>query len=342
MIELAGGMTPRLVEAGEQRPDPLARSSSRFTAHATFQSMKERVIGALIATLAIGSAAGCSTSAAEIRTARRAAYMTDFAVVYSEALAATKELYPTLAENASAGVIRTAWHPVRIAAQTAGASTDNPNPQALGNTAGGAVAPINSRRKQFFVRFRVYVVGGKPWRVRLEGQASSWELGEVPVPLKGAEIPPWLEGRTESLRVAIHRRLAAHAVEVEEAAATKAAVRAPPDESEFVDLPEGATKVVAAVAHAAKGRDLESLRANIAGDISWSPGATGADTAIAMWSADSTLLTELSRVLAAGCASSDTEVVCPAAAGIPGYRGFFARFISAAGEWKLISFYRVE
>ena len=56
------------------------------------------------------------------------------------------------------------------------------------------------------------MVGGKPWRVRVTGEASEWELGAVPVTLRGADEPHWLQGRTDALRVAIYRRLKAYAV----------------------------------------------------------------------------------------------------------------------------------
>jgi hypothetical protein len=289
----------------------------------------------------IAIVAGCSTNAKLLKEARESGYQADFAIVYSEVLAAVRELYPQLAEDANSGVIRTAWHPVRIQSQSAGATQDDPINTTGGNT-GTTPLTTTDRRKAFFVRFRVYVVGGKPWEIRVEGEASSWEIGEIPQPMRGAEIPPWLQGRTDKLRVSIHKRLAAYAVVVNKDQVAKKPVKQAPDEKPFAALPAGAARVVATVALAARTRDLEALRAQMSDDLAWSAGATGADTAMAMYSADATILSAMSATLDKGCAAAGAEIVCPADAGAPGFRGYFARFERVDQSWKLAAFFQIE
>src|SRR5262245_7942720 len=79
------------------------------------------------------AALGCGASEQEIRDAKTSGYQTDFAIVYSEALAATRELYPNLVEDARVGVIKTAWHWVRIAEGGEEQQTQSQS-QALGQT----------------------------------------------------------------------------------------------------------------------------------------------------------------------------------------------------------------
>jgi hypothetical protein len=279
--------------------------------------------------------AGCTTSARDVREARNSGYQTDFAIVYNATVEATKKLYPQLVEDPRSGVIRTAWHQVPIESGSAGASSDSP-------VASGS-SPIGSatrRRKHYFIRFRVYVTGGKPWRVRIEGEASEWETGAVPAPLKGAEVPPWLEGRVDALRVAIHDKLRAHAVPLATSEKKVAGpVRSDPDATAYGELPPAAAKVIAEVGAAAKDRDYDRLRERLAPDFVWQPGATGADTAMAMFTADGTLLEAMTEALTS-CVGAAEGIVCPAAAAEPGFTGYVARFGEVEGAWKMVSFYR--
>lgn len=300
--------------------------------------MPTAIKAVVIAVIAAGSA-GCSTNAKLVKEARESGYKADFAIVYSQTLAAVRELYPQVAENANSGVIRTAWHPVRIQSENVGESQDNP----IGAGNSSALTTATNRRKAFYVRFRVFVVGGRPWEVRVEGEASSWEVGEIPTPLSGAAIPPWLKGRTDNLRVAIHKRLKEYAVKVKKDEKAKPKfVRAKADPTAFKSLPPAAAKVVAEVAAAAQARDLTGLRAQMADDVAWSPGASGADTAVAMYSADASLLEAMTTTLKAGCAAKGTEIFCPSVASEPGFRGHFARFAQVGGAWKLVAFYSAE
>ena len=88
--------------------------------------MWQRTRLGLVVAIAVASG-GCTTSAREVREARTSGYMTDFAVVYSAALAATKELYPTINESATRQLIATAWHPLNLTTGTVDDSQSNLN-----------------------------------------------------------------------------------------------------------------------------------------------------------------------------------------------------------------------
>jgi hypothetical protein len=306
------------------------------------------VRAAILAALAMVS--GCAASEAEVRDARTSGYSADYAIVYSEVLAAVRELYPHVNENASAGTVKTGWHPVKIRTgtndlQDNSGQVNDPNapPQLQGNPTfqSGALG-----RKQYFIRFTVAVIGGKPWRVRVEGQASSWDIaGGVPTQLKGAETPAWLEGRTAALQVAIHQRLKKYAVRLK--------YRKPvgpkhdkTDLAKYGNVPAGAAQLVSRVHRAAVDRNPEALRTSMIDEFSWSGGsAPSADVAIAMWQADSTLLGELAKVLEAGCRIDDsrTLVTCPPAyTEEPSYRGYRAGFKVVDGRWRMTFFMNGE
>ncbi len=288
----------------------------------------------------------CAASDAEIRKANSSGYQSDFATVYGEALAATVELYPHTIENAVTGLIQTAWHTVA----TQGGSGDSSNPQGsqfanTQNTGGigqiSGTAPSDSKR--FFIRFRIHVVGGKPWRIRVIGEASEWRAGDVPMPLRGAEVPPWVKGRTDALRVAIHNRLKKHAVTVDrEIPVAKSPVLITKEPSGFGDIPKEAEEAVGRVFRAIRSRDMKGLRADMADDLQWSFGDAGnADVALALWQADTRSLEELGRVLEAGCASGDGAVTvsCPkeysSEANFSGYRAIFEK---RGKVWLLTAF----
>lgn len=282
------------------------------------------VLGALCVALL----AACGASDAEIHRAKTSAYQADFATVYSQALGAVRDLYPQIAEDAAAGQIKTAWHPVRI---TTGTGDDD---QAVSqDPTGGPMAGIataRGHRKYYFIRFDVFVVGGNPWRVRVRGQASAWRPGEVPTPLRGAEIPHWLKGRTEALQVAIYRRLKQHAVplEVERVERDRAAPAESADPTRFGDLPPEAVDVVGRVHAAARARSHQLLRGLMADDFVWADGeAPSADVAVAMWQADPGVLSGLAEALEGGCAVEGEAIVCGE-----------ARFRQVGGTWRLARF----
>src|SRR5262245_35641702 len=86
---------------------------------------------------AAACATGCPASTKQIATARQSVYDTDFSVVFSAALDATRDVYPNIDDAPGRGVIKTAWHQVsyannqddlanpRTVAQTQGVSANN-------------------------------------------------------------------------------------------------------------------------------------------------------------------------------------------------------------------------
>lgn len=307
--------------------------------------MKAGLLCSTVATLAIALGA-CGASKKEIRQARTSGYEADFAVVYTEVLGAVSALYPHLSEDASAGVIRTKWHPINIDREGTqdGLSAQQRDEQRANqrndpSMATGALTGTNLQRKRYFIRFDVHVVGGKPWRVQIRSQASEWEMGAVPVELRGADEPHWLPGRTDALYVQIYRRLKAHAVPLKTTSTDEAPAVAKVDYSVYGDLPEAAAKTVHGVAMAAKVRDYAGLRMFMDDEFAWSLGGDpSAEQALVMWQADSSAVTELARVIGAGCAVTGDRVECPAAAA-PGYRAVFEL---RGGVWLMTSFLAAE
>ncbi len=282
-----------------------------------------------------------------MRDAKTSGYKTDFAVVYSETLTAVRDLYPNLIEDARIGTIKTAWHPVHIA-QGNDEEQIPSNAQQMSPTGSpSAFQATNSLRKNYFVRFDVHVVGGRPWRVRVHAQAASWKAGEVPVPLKGADVPSWLEPRKEAMEVAIHRRLKKYAVRLKVTSDSdrqvKVEKRGPGDLGRFgANLPPAAARAISEVEQAAASRDVGRLRPLMADEFTYSFGdSPSADTAIAMWQADPAILAELDKALSAGCAQDkkDAQVVCPAAFLSDGnFAGYRAGFRDVGGAWKMVFF----
>jgi hypothetical protein len=289
---------------------------------------------ALVATLA--ALAGCGASEREVRRAEASAYRGNFALVYGQALQAVRALYPHLVERAEAGVIQTAWHLIKIKQSQASAASVRGQAGAAG---ADALGTGGGEATGYFVRFRVSVVGGDPWRIQIEGHASEWRAGEVPVPLRGADEPPWLAGRVAALRLAIHRRLARHAVRLP----PRAPAAAPPPVRRFPGVPAAAGAVLAAVETACERRDFAALRSHMRDDFAWSAGAPGsADTAVVMWRADGAPLSALASALAAGCrALGSDRVVCPARGGV-GDEQLRAVFQRSGSRWQMASFHAGE
>lgn len=295
--------------------------------------------------LVLAALAACGGSRKELRAAKTSGYQADFAIVYSEVLAAVTDLYPYLVENAAAGVIKTQWHPMRMQAgqDSSGAANIDPNTGLpASQNPFGVGAQID--RTQFFIRFDVLVVGGNPWRVRVTGYASKWEVGYAkPVPLEKADEPHWLQGRIDKLQVAIYKRLKQYAVPLEIIQQQAPVDQPAEDLGRFGELPQGAAEVIAVVERAARTHDVAALRRYMVDDFVWSLGASpSADQAIAMWQADTENLRRLVAVIEAGCVteSGGTRVVCPPeAAGASDYVGHRAAFeVSAGAGWRLTYF----
>jgi len=299
-----------------------------------------------ITVAALVVAISACTSAKEIRTARQSAYDTDFAIVFSEALAATRELYPNLDEDPTKGVIKTAWHQVQFstgADDPRAAQAGDPMGQQQGSPGGAFTTPQSRAYKRLFIRFDVAVTGGRPWRVRVIGKAAEWEPGNAqPSELRGAATPPWLAGRKDALVVAIHRRLRKFAIKVEEPKEEIVEEEGPPiDTAAFGDIPKGAVDAATAIIKAIEKRDMAALRAQLADDVVWSFGASGsADTAMAMWQADPEALDALVRTIESCAAPDPKRVTCPG--GEP-TAGAWQLVLEPRGQdWKVVSFVKAE
>ena len=308
-----------------------------------------------IAAYAITAGPGCS-SKKELRAAKSSVYDTDFAIVYNAAVEATRGLYPTLNENPGPGMIKTAWHQVsyannqddlsnqRTLAQGQGVNTSGT--QTTGQSAVGM--PTRLAYKRFFIRFDVSVVGGRPWRVKVVGHASEWEPGNaLPTELHGAARPHWLDGRPDSLTVAIYKKVKKFAVPMkkDEEPPTEDELMPKTDPKVFTNVPATAANALAKIRDALVRRDTAALRASLADDVVWSLGGDpGADTAMAMWQADSESLEAMQRIIAGGCAGADKKVVCPPSTGdsTPGAYSLVLERARAVDAWKVTSFVKAE
>lgn len=304
--------------------------------------------------LAIALAAiGCSNKK-EVKAAKSSVYDIDFAVVYSGALAATRELYASLDDNPGAGQIKTSWHQVSyantnddLANQRTVAAGQGMSQSGTAVSPGAAAAGMPTRLayKRYFVRFDVTVAGGRPWRVKVVGHASEWEPGNaLPTELRGMARPPWLDGRIEALQVAIYRKIKAYAIPAKEEPAEVQAkeIELPKtDPGTFKNLAAPQAKALAAIKDALALRDNTALRAQLADDVVWSLGGSpGADTAMAMWQADPETLDAMGRVIASGCGALDKKVLCPPGAPAP---GTWQLVVEPRGDaWKVTSFVKAE
>jgi hypothetical protein len=293
---------------------------------------------------------GACGSKKDVEHAKHSLYDTDFAIVYNAALDVTRGLYPELNDRPGPGKISTAWHQVSFANN----QDDLSNQQTLaagqgvqsnmaGTTAGMVGAPTRLAYKRYFIRFDVSVLGGRPWRVKVIGHASEWEPGAaMPSELKGAQRPAWLDARTDSLTVAIYKRIKKFAIpmkeEVEEGSDTEVAKT---DPSTFANVPAGAAKRLAAIKDALAQRDYAALRPQLDENIVWSlGGGTGADVALATWQADPAAFEAMAEVVSAGCvAKGDKKVLCPDGDPQPGK---WQLVLEPKGDWKVTSFVRGE
>jgi len=297
----------------------------------------------LCAFFCIAWVGSCAASAAEVRQAENAGYQADFATVYGEVLAVVVKHYPRTRENAVDGVIKTAWHPVAV--QTGSGRARGRGGSAVAGTKASTslTNTVSSDRKRFFIRFDVRVFGGKPWRVRVVGEASEWGGGDVPVPMRGAEIPPWLKGRTDSLRVEIYNRLKKYAVDLApKAPKAKGPAVAEDEPQRFGDIPEGAQHLLSEVHRTIGVRRFEDLRPSLATDVQWSAGEVGnADVALAMWQADPAILEAMRRVMGRGCVAGDgaLSVSCPRAYSQQAdYRGYRLIVEKRGERWLVTAF----
>jgi len=299
-------------------------------------------------TLAVGFA-GCGDKKS-VERAKHSLYDTDFAIVYSAVLDATRELYPNLDDNPGSGAIKTAWHQVSYANNqddlTAGRSLSTAGGGNLATSPAAAQAGMPTRLayKRFFIRFDVVVAGGRPWRVKVVGHASEWEPGAaMPSELRGPAKPPWLDGRIDALTLAIYKRMKPYAVAMkEEIPEAKPEDLIPKtDPKLFVGLPAEAAKRLALVKDSVVRREYETLRAQLHDDVAWSLGGSpGVDAAMAMWQADPETLDVMARLIGSGCAGTEKRITCPG--GEPVVGGWQLVIELRGDAWKVASFVKAE
>lgn len=295
-------------------------------------------------------ALGACGNKKDVEYAKRSLYDTDFAVVYNAALDVTRDQYPTLNDNPGPGKISTAWHQVSmannqddLANQRTIAQGQGVQSNLRGTNASMVGVPTRLAYKRYFIRFDVSVIGGRPWRVKVVGHASEWEPGAaLPSELRGAQRPAWLDGRTESLQVAIYKRIKKFAVPMKEEIEVAPDDGVPKtDPAQFTGIPAGAAKRLAAIKDALAKRDYTGLRPQLDDNVVWSlGGGTGADVALATWQADPATFEAMFDVIGAGCAAAgDKKVLCPG--GDPQV-GKFQLVLELRGDWKVTSFVRGE
>jgi hypothetical protein len=312
---------------------------------------RRAVLGVVLLLGCATLAGACGSSKREVKAAKQSVYNADFAVVFGAALEATRELYPSLDDSPGTGAIKTAWHQVQYANNQDDLANQRTIAQGQGMGRGmspalaGTNMPTRLAYKRYFIRFDVSVVGGRPWRVKVVGHASEWEPGNaLPTELHGAARPPWLEGRTDALTVAIYKRIKAYAIPAkEEAAAEDKPDNAVPktDPKQWKALPPAAAQRLAQLKDALVLRDYKALRAQLADDVVWSlGGAPGADTAMAMWQADPEALDALVRTIESCAAPDPKRVTCPG--GEP-TAGAWQLVLEPRGQdWKVVSFVKAE
>lgn len=300
--------------------------------------------------IVFGGSLGACRNKKEIHSAKHSLYNTDFAVVFSTALEVTRAAYSNLDDFPSTGMIRTAWHQVSYANTHDDLSNQRTVAQSQGLPAGGtpqgasaAGMPTRLAYKRQFIRFDISVVGGRPWRVKVIGRAAEWDPGNaMPTELRGMAKPPWLDGRTEALQLAIYRKMKQFAVPMkEEVEVDTGPVMPTTDPTTFKGIDADAAKALAAIKDALARRDYPALRSMLAEDVVWSlGGAPGADTAMAMWQADPESLDAMARTLAAGCGSAEKRVTCPAGAPVVGAWQLILE--PRPTTWKVSSFIKAE
>jgi hypothetical protein len=309
--------------------------------------------------LGVFGAAACGSNKKDVEHARHSVYDADFAIVYQTALDVTREHYPSLNDNPGPGKIATAWHQVsyannqddlsnqQILAQGQGVMSTSPTSSGGVGTATPAQSmsgmPTRLAYKRYFVRFDVAVIGGRPWKVKVTGHASEWDPGAaMPVEMRGAQRPAWLDGRIESLQVAIYKRLRKVAVPMKEAEPVNVVEDEHTDPGKFANVPPAAAQRLAALKDVLAKRDYTALRPLLDDNIVWSlGGGTGADVAIATWEADPTILESMNASIDAGCAvGPDKKLACPAGAE---QRGVYQLVLEQRGpSWLVTSFVKAE
>lgn len=277
--------------------------------------------------LLLSSLMACGPSASQIRRAKTVEYKTEFANVWNAVVESVRAEYPRLKiEDAINGMVLTEWHVV----ERTDATEDDPT------------LPTGTKGGKFF-RIFVELKGGPkgPWVVVIDGEAAEHKVNmAMLIPFKhGApDEPTWVQPRIDKIYVRVYDRLEKYAV----------ARKGPPpvkpkqiDRSPWRVLPADAADLIARVHDAAKAKDAALLRPLMAAEFTWSLGAApSADQAIAVLSADPTLLAALQQVLEAKCASAgEGKISCP---GVPEPTAWRAEFAHVGGRWQFVGFYEGE
>ncbi len=281
---------------------------------------------------------GCAAKKRDTAAAKVSAYDADFAIVFSEVIGVVEKLYPQYDDDPVRGVIKTAWHQV-----SHNASMDDPNSAQVRARASGGSNPaatssafgnqVSGMQKRFFVRFDIKIVAPRPFEITIIPHAAEWEAGNaVPSEMKSNNIPAWLPGRTDALRMQIYRKLRKHAVRkvdrVQLEAPKEDPIAAEADALALGALPDDAEVVVRKVYAAALARDAARMRPHMADEFAWDARSTpSADTAVVVWQADTAAMDALERAIGDGCAMVGAEIRC--------HDAVFAKLGAA---WKFISF----
>lgn len=294
-------------------------------------------------------ACACGHSASSVRDARNASYNAPFATVWNAVMTEIRKKFSTIiVEDPVAGVVITSW--IRVENRDTEVSDPTSGAQSSVGVNRGATGIAG---QQYYVtpgmlfRMNVTVKGGNkgsgPFRIAIDGEAADYRPGLanegiVPIRHGAADEPPWVSSRIDNMVMAVHKQLETHALKKDIAKQDVAAKVM--DNLPWSNLPDpAAIRVVDEVHAAAARRDASGMRPAMADDFRWGLGADGsAETAIAMWSADTSKLRDSARALEEGCALEEAtgEVVCPAAGAAKGPS--MARFRKVGGAWKFVLF----
>lgn len=287
--------------------------------------------------------AACGHSAKSLREARASTYDADFATVWNAVTETIHERFKDVAvEDPVRGVVATAYQRVQMQDET---QQDIGSQAPAGQLAPGQTSYGNTPFIAFRMNIEVRPLGPKhtpPWRIIVDGESAEYKPGMaqlIPIKHGQADEPPWVRSRIDSATLEIHERLHKYAVK-EKALSPSDIGSKTQDTTPWADLPDrDAVVLIGKVHDAALARDAVALRSTMIDDFRWGLGGEGsADTAVALWSADTSKLRELAKVIEDGCVHEDStgEVVCPRSKGQGGTS--MARFKKSDGGWKFAVF----
>jgi len=284
----------------------------------------------------------------EIHSAKHSVYDTDFAVVYSAALQATREAYASVDDYPGTGTIKTAWHQVSYANNQDDLSNQRTVAQSQGLSSGStsqsqaaAGMPTRLAYKRQFVRFDITIAGGgrggSRWSAAPPSGSGQCDADE----LRGMARPAWLDGRTEALQVAIYRKMKRYALPMKEEVEIKTGPVMPTtDPSTFKDIPPEAAS------RSPRSRmrsDVATIRRSAGcSPMTWCgasrrTGCRHGDGDVAGRSGDAR---PMARAIAAGCGAVEKRVACPVGAPVAGAWQLLLE--PRPTVWKVASFVKAE